>query len=457
MMNYPDDLGPDTDAVPEDDGLDPGLDPGLDGAAETVEVRADDRRAVLTRKPAGGSPLKTFLLIGALIVGAIVMATFSWIRSSRQQVQTEVRAGSVEAPINDGVGATEELSPLYLEMARTDNERAIEAGEAQGYGAVVVPRITGDPTRPTPQEEPDLAAVTIEPYRGDGYQPVSRPSTPGAAANVAALRAAAEAARGRWGRVAAQGVSAGAPVRAEVAESPVPDGPAPPPMPTLQVMPAVVEVGASSDAPAEVVARFTSGPLRGGRLLGSIAAIARNGDSVQLRFTLLQWQGVDYAIDAMAVDPATRIPTVAGSVNHHIIRNVAATSFATFLAGYAAAARNTTRIGSIDVESGLLFRQQSSADAVRAQAASEGASVLARLGGRPPTVKVPIGTPIGVVILSAPETAGVAASAASPTMAATSDGREAPTRAAEASPPVPSRTVLSDGTTMSLMPYRPND
>lgn len=356
--------------------------------------------APLKRKVAGGSPLKPFLVLGAVAVLALTILGVSWLRTPAKEPATRAATNTVSTPDNVGFGATEPVSPQYADLVAEENARAVQEAEGAGIGAVVVPPIIGSPI----QQQPAEVAAPIE--QGPvAYEPIqyAPPSQVNNLAREEAARryvAAASEIRQQWTSATTQAVTKGvAPARSEApAPAPEDSGPPPPSVPLLAVMNAVVEVGANSDAPAEVIVRITSGPLAGAKALGRVVTTGQAQDTLQLRFErFLLPSGALYSGQALAVDPATRIPTVAGKVNRHFVRNFLSRAGVAFLVGYAGGL--TSGSTSLDVGTGLISSGLSRRELLQAEAANQAADSLADMGGRQPTVKLAYGSPVGIVLL----------------------------------------------------------
>lgn len=358
--------------------------------------------APLKRKVASGSPLKPFLVLVGVAGLALIILGVSWMRTPVKEPSTRAATSSVSAPDNVGFGATEPVSPQYADLVAQENARAVQEAEAAGIGAVVVPPIIGSPIQQSSAAESapiDAGPVAYEPIQ---YAPPSQVNN--LAREEAARRyvAAASEVRQQWASATTQAVTKGvAPARIEEptsAPAPGNDQPQPPSVPLLAVMNAVVEVGANSDAPAEVIVRITNGPLAGAKALGRVATTGQGQDTLQLRFErFLLPSGALYSGQALAVDPATRIPTVAGQVNRHFVRNFLSRAGVAFLVGYAGGL--TSGSTSLDTGTGLISTGLSRRELLQAEAANQAADSLADMGNRQPTVKLAFGSPVGIVLL----------------------------------------------------------
>ncbi len=92
---------------------------------------------------------------------------------------------------------------------------------------------------------------------------------------------------------------------------------------------------ANSDVEGPILANIYSGPLRGARLIGTFTR--SNTDLLVLSFNKIVIDGLDFSIDAVAVDPATTSPGMATEVNHHWLTRVILPGAAAFIEGLAEA------------------------------------------------------------------------------------------------------------------------
>ncbi len=92
---------------------------------------------------------------------------------------------------------------------------------------------------------------------------------------------------------------------------------------------------ANSDVDGPILANIYSGPLRGARLIGSFTKT--DTDLLVLRFDKIVIDGLDFDIDAVAVDPATTSPGLATDVDHHWLTRVILPGAASFIKGIAEA------------------------------------------------------------------------------------------------------------------------
>jgi len=112
----------------------------------------------------------------------------------------------------------------------------------------------------------------------------------------------------------------------------------PPPKPIIQAGTIVygqILTAANSDVPGPVLAEVASGPLTGGRAIGSFSLAQTQ---LVLTFQRIVKDGVEYTVEAYALDPATTLPAVATDVDRHYFSRVFLPAAAEFIQGFAEAA-----------------------------------------------------------------------------------------------------------------------
>lgn len=357
----------------------------------------------LGRAAASSTNKGLFVVMGAVSIAAIVTAV-SWHQMTSRRETGGARVASISPTDQVATDPAARVSPQYEALVREDNERAISlASSADG---VVVPPIIGGAQGPA--REPTRAAAAPPPTPNDfTFQPagIGGHGGGGGADRDAVARKREAAQQLLAGLVlepqkVVEGVDpatilAGRPTAAAVGEEPATLD-----VPLLQVIPAVVDVGANTDYPNAMVVRIVTGPLRGAKAVGRVNAASRNGpvDRVVVAFERVYLEGEMYATSGMAVDAATRIPAIRGDVDRHIVHNLITSGAVAFLAGYASGINSSTGTvigtGGVFVGSGL-----STSDAIRSQGASAVADQLSEHRYRGPTVTLPAGSPVGVVLL----------------------------------------------------------
>ncbi|HEU0117590.1 MAG TPA: TrbI/VirB10 family protein [Alphaproteobacteria bacterium] len=91
---------------------------------------------------------------------------------------------------------------------------------------------------------------------------------------------------------------------------------------------------ANSDVPGPILAQILSGPFAGARAVGQFQISAGYADYLVLQFTLVNFKGKDYPINAIALDPDTTLGGMATEVNQRYFTRVILPAAAGFLQGF---------------------------------------------------------------------------------------------------------------------------
>lgn len=176
------------------------------------------------------------------------------------------------------------------------------------------------------------------------------------------------------------------------------------------IVPGEMLTSVNTDEPGPVLARITSGPLKGARLLGQVVnAPTSVTDRVQkatIQFTQLQMSGSGgtYSIDVYAVDPNTSRTAVASSVDNHYFLRYGLGMAAAFIQGmgegFANANKTVTYAGD-----GVVLEQSASdskqiARGALGNAGKKFGSELEKISNVPATIYVEAGTPLGLLFMS---------------------------------------------------------
>ena len=157
----------------------------------------------------------------------------------------------------------------------------------------------------------------------------------------------------------------------------------------------------NTDAPGPVLARLSSGPLSGARVLGTFD----NTDNfLTLQFNTIVFNGISYPTNAVAIDPKSTLPAVATDIDRRYWRRVILPAAARFIEGMgnAIAQREqtvTVNNGTTVSSQGDLKTNQELAAGL-ASGTQELAEELDREADRTRVmIKVRAGTPIGILFL----------------------------------------------------------
>ena len=169
---------------------------------------------------------------------------------------------------------------------------------------------------------------------------------------------------------------------------------------------AVLNMAINTDTAGPVKATILNGPLKGGVLLGTVA---RNGYTATATFTTLSFPGKGVSIPINAVNFDTEQGTVgnADSVNRHLMVRYAVKPLMAALVGIGdafAKAQQTTDVSTIGntsvVTTGSGTLSDRAIGAIGVGALSEQIKSDAALLGVSPTVKVNMGSTIGIIFMS---------------------------------------------------------
>lgn len=161
---------------------------------------------------------------------------------------------------------------------------------------------------------------------------------------------------------------------------------------------------ARSDVKAPIMAEIHSGPLRGAKALGSFQKT--EGNKLVLTFDKIVVEGIDYPVDAVAVDPSTRNAGLVTDVDYHLLTRVILPGAAAFIEGIASAyaeRENTVTVtGDVIVDDREPLNARGKIATGVEAASEEVGDFLDEEADRvsEPTVTVASGTPLGILFVS---------------------------------------------------------
>lgn len=163
---------------------------------------------------------------------------------------------------------------------------------------------------------------------------------------------------------------------------------------------------ANTDAPGPVLAQILTGPLKGGRLIGTFSSTSK---FLTLNFNTVVVDGIDYAADSVAIDPDTTLPGVVTEIDNRYLKRVLLPGAAAFIEGLTEAiadsGRTTIEIRNSDGSSsttteGTSGTNQEVASGI-AEAGEEMGEILDDIADETePMIRVAAGTPIGVLFVA---------------------------------------------------------
>lgn len=162
-------------------------------------------------------------------------------------------------------------------------------------------------------------------------------------------------------------------------------------------------IEANTDAPGPVIAQIVSGPLRGSRVLGSFQSTDRY---ITLNFSMVVIDGINYPIQAVAIDPDTTLPGMVSEIDHRYFKRIVLPMAAEFVSGLASAVSQSGST-TIYIDGGNAVQSQGSKNS-RQEVASgleaagdELADILDEEADNTQIMlRVAAGTPLGILFLA---------------------------------------------------------
>ncbi len=160
---------------------------------------------------------------------------------------------------------------------------------------------------------------------------------------------------------------------------------------------------ANTDAPGPVMAQIVSGPLRGGRVIGSFQSTDRY---LVLSFNTVVIDGLDYPVQAVAIDPETTLPGVITEIDHRYLERIILPMAAEFVSGLANAISDsgTTSVYITDSSVTQSTEDKDSKEEVASGIGTAGDKLAEFLDEEAaknyPMMRVASGTPIGILFVS---------------------------------------------------------
>jgi intracellular multiplication protein IcmE len=162
-------------------------------------------------------------------------------------------------------------------------------------------------------------------------------------------------------------------------------------------------IEANTDAPGPVLAQIVSGPLRGSRVLGSFTS---TDNYLTLNFSMIVIDGINYPIQAVAIDPDTTLPGVITEIDNRYFKRVILPMAAEFISGLADAVSESGTTSVFISDSSVT---QSSSDKDSGQEVASGISeagdklsdILDEEADKTkPMLRVATGTPLGILFVA---------------------------------------------------------
>jgi len=158
---------------------------------------------------------------------------------------------------------------------------------------------------------------------------------------------------------------------------------------------------ANSDVPGPILAQVLSGPMAGGRAVGSFKTMR---DYLVLEFTLINFKGKDYTVNVLALDPNTTLGGMATEVDNRYFDRVILPAAAAFAAQFGQTlGQGKSQVTATDSVVIVDQAGQSYKEALYSGLGQAGTSIAQFLqqeaGQIKPLVRVAVGTPIGLFFL----------------------------------------------------------
>lgn len=160
---------------------------------------------------------------------------------------------------------------------------------------------------------------------------------------------------------------------------------------------------ANTDAPGPVLAQIVSGPLRGGRVLGSFTS---TDEYLTITFSTIVIDGIDYPVQAVAIDPDTTLPGMITEIDHRYFKRVILPMAAEFVSGLADAISEsgTTSVFISDSNVTQSTEDKDSEQEVASGVTAAGDKLSEILDDEAeatePMLRVASGTPIGILFVA---------------------------------------------------------
>lgn len=161
-------------------------------------------------------------------------------------------------------------------------------------------------------------------------------------------------------------------------------------------------IEANTDAPGPIMAQIVSGPLRGSRVIGNFQS---TDEYLILNFGMVVIDGINYPVQAVAVDPGTTLPGLITEIDRRYFRRVILPMAASFVEGLT---RAISESGTTTVFIDGNTVSQSTSDKTSRQEAASGieeagralSDILDEEASRTrPMLRVASGTPLGILFV----------------------------------------------------------
>ncbi len=161
-------------------------------------------------------------------------------------------------------------------------------------------------------------------------------------------------------------------------------------------------IEANTDAPGPVMAQIVSGPLRGSRVLG---AFQSTDEYLVLNFTMVVIDGINYPVQAVAIDPGTTLPGLITEIDRRYFKRIVLPMAAEFVTGLTEAISESGST-TILIDGSTVSSSESDKDSQQevASGISEAGNSLSEIleeeaDNTRPMLRVAAGTPLGILFV----------------------------------------------------------
>jgi len=157
----------------------------------------------------------------------------------------------------------------------------------------------------------------------------------------------------------------------------------------------------NSDVPGPALAHVLSGPLKGGRAIGSFSL---EDEYLVITFSRIIKDDITYSVDTIALDPDTTLNGLSSDVDKHYFTRIILPAAAEFISGFGEAVTQTDTQAVASDGSTVSSTQDLDVEQEVAKGAAEAFDKVSEIvdegSDRPITVKVYQGTPMGLLFLN---------------------------------------------------------
>jgi intracellular multiplication protein IcmE len=162
---------------------------------------------------------------------------------------------------------------------------------------------------------------------------------------------------------------------------------------------------ANTDAPGPILAQIVSGPLKGGRMIGTFQS---TDHYLTLNFNTVVLDGIDFAAEGIAIDPSTTLPGVVTDIDRRYFTRVLLPAAAEFIEGFTEAIADSGTT-TITINGTSTTTTTSNANTTNDQEVASGiekageeiGEILGKIADdTKPLLRVRAGTPIGILFIS---------------------------------------------------------